>query len=116
MNTNKTGNWQVSLNDPLKHVEGIEDIAQCIYIILATIPGSDPLRPDFGSDIAQYIDRPTGDVSPKVAYAVKTAIERWEKRITVERVSVSVGVATVTLTIDCIMIGNNELITITVTL
>jgi hypothetical protein len=40
-------------------VEGIEDIRQSIRIILETPQGSDPLRPEFGSNIYQYI-RDTG--------------------------------------------------------
>lgn len=41
---NDARNWQVSMEDPAKIVEGVDDIVQSINIILTTIPGSDPLR------------------------------------------------------------------------
>lgn len=83
--TSDTRNWQVSISNPTARVEGAEDIAQCIYIILNTIPGSDPLRPAFGSGIYRYIDAPTNKVEPRLVYEAITAIERWEPRVTVTR-------------------------------
>lgn len=85
MNRNDTRNWQVSINDPTARVEGAEDMAQCIYTILNTIPGSDPLRPTFGSQVYRYIDAPINRVEPRLVYEAITAIERWEKRVTVTR-------------------------------
>lgn len=55
---NDTRNWQVSMDDPAAIVEGVDDIVQSINIILTTIPGSDPLRPEFGSNVYQYLDKP----------------------------------------------------------
>lgn len=84
-----TRNWQVSIKDPAAIVEGGEDIAQCVYIILTTIPGSDPLRPSFGSNVFQYLDKPLTEVKSNIIYAATTAIERWEKRIEVTSCTVS---------------------------
>ena len=50
--------WQYKLNKIGSVAEGVEDINQCIAIILLTQKGSDPLRPTFGSDIYKYIDYP----------------------------------------------------------
>lgn len=83
MNAKDARNWQVSINNPTAIVDGAEDIAQCIYIILNTIPGSDPLRPTFGSDVYRYIDAPANKVEPRLIYEAVTAIGRWEKRISV---------------------------------
>lgn len=83
MNTKDARNWQVSINDTTAIVEGAEDMAQCIYTILNTIPGSDPLRPAFGSNVYRYIDAPTNKVEPRLIYEAVTAIERWEKRVAV---------------------------------
>jgi len=83
-----TLNWQISLNNPADTVRDIDDIAQCIQIILTTVKGSDPLRPTFGSDVFKYIDRPMNTVDPMLVYEVYDSIERWEKRITVSRVKV----------------------------
>jgi phage baseplate assembly protein W len=51
-------NWQLSNITIGTVAEGIDDIRQCIGIILTTTKGSDPFRPLFGSDIWQYIDTP----------------------------------------------------------
>ena len=59
---NDARNWQVSMEDPAKIVEGVDDIVQSINIILTTIPGSDPLRPEFGSNVYQYLDKPLPSV------------------------------------------------------
>jgi len=83
-----TLNWQINLSNPADTVRDIDDIAQCIYVILTTIKGSDPLRPTFGSDVYKYIDRPMNSVEPMLVYEVYDSIERWEKRITVSRVKV----------------------------
>lgn len=62
---NDTRNWQVSMDDPAAIVEGVDDIVQSINIILTTIPGSDPLRPEFGSNVYQYLDKPLPSVLGK---------------------------------------------------
>ncbi|MDR3134254.1 MAG: GPW/gp25 family protein [Prevotellaceae bacterium] len=80
-----TRNWQISINNPGVIVEGVEDIAQCVYTILTTIKGSDPLRPDFGSNVMKYIDRPVNEVQSLLAYEVIYALEIWESRINVRK-------------------------------
>jgi phage baseplate assembly protein W len=82
---NDTKNWQVSINDPAAIVEGAEDIAQCVYTIITTVKGSDPLRADFGSDVYKYIDKPINEVRPLIIYAVSEAIRTWEQRIAVKK-------------------------------
>ena len=79
-----TPNWQVSLANPSAVVEGIEDMAQCVYTILATIKGSDPLRPDFGSDMYLYLDKPINEMQAMLVYAATEALQKWEKRIEVK--------------------------------
>jgi uncharacterized protein len=64
-------------------VQGLADIAQCIKIILGTLPGEDPFRPTFGCDLTQYIDRPLPSVLPAIVGVVTQAIETWEPRVTV---------------------------------
>ena len=66
------------MEDPAKIVEGVDDIVQSINIILTTIPGSDPLRPEFGSNVYQYLDKPLPSVMGKIIYEATTAIGRWE--------------------------------------
>lgn len=64
-------------------VQGYDDIAQCVGIILATVPGEDPFRPTFGCDLTQYIDKPLQAAMPAIVGAVTQAIERWEPRVSV---------------------------------
>lgn len=69
---NDARNWQVSMEDPAKIVEGVDDIVQSINIILTTISGSDPLRPEFGSNVYQYLDKPLPSVMGKIIYEATT--------------------------------------------
>ena len=89
MNRPDTPNWQISISNPSIIVKDIEDIAQCIYTILSTIKGSDPLRPEFGSDMYLYIDKPMNVIQPMLVYEVYTAISTWEKRITLTGCNIS---------------------------
>ena len=85
METQNTPNWQVSILDTFDIVKEKDDIAQSIYLILTTIKGSDPLRPDFGSDIYKYIDKPMNMSEPMMVAEVYDAVGRWEKRIRITR-------------------------------
>lgn len=112
---NETRNWQISITDPLKRIEGAEDIAQCVYIILTTVPGSDPLRPGFGSFIYQYLDRPMSESSPMLIYEATTALARWEKRIEVKKCNlVAAGIDKRTIEITADVIRSAAQITITI--
>ena len=48
--------WQYKLNTIGSVAEGVDDINQCIAIILTTRKGSVPLRPTFGSEIYKYVE------------------------------------------------------------
>ncbi len=103
---NDTRNWQINIDDPSAVVEGIDDIAQCLYLILVTAKGTDPLRPEFGSEVYKYIDQPTHIAQPLMINEAVRAIRRWEKRITVTKCSLKrtgVGAVTfiVTGSMDC---------------
>lgn len=106
---NDTRNWQVSMDDPAAIVEGVDDIVH-----LTTIPGSDPLRPEFGSNVYQYLDKPLPSVLGKIIYEATTAIGRWEKRLDVTRISASRNDAAHTVfKIEGTVVGSAEQITIT---
>lgn len=112
-NVKDTRNWQVSITDPSVIVEGIDDIAQCVYIILTTIPGSDPLRPTFGSDIYKYLDRPLETVKAKIIYAATEAVSRWEKRLQITGGKISRDASRTTITLEGIIVASAEQVTIT---
>lgn len=69
----------------------IDDIKQCIFVILNTPKGSDPLRPDFASDLHLYIDMPINAARPYIVREATEALRRWEPRIEVIKVLVSLG-------------------------
>lgn len=78
-------NWQLS-NQSLGEVsQGSDEIKQCIGIILTTQKGSDPLRPLFGSDIWQFIDKPTDIAAPNISAEIIDAIGKWEQRIVIKK-------------------------------
>lgn len=70
-------------------VTGVDDVSQCIYIILASAKGSDPHRPTFGSNLHLYIDYPIDAARPHIVREVVDALLQWEPRIKVMRVMVS---------------------------
>lgn len=110
-------NWQVDINNPLAIVEGAKDIMQCIYVILTTIPGSDPLRPTFGSNVYQYIDMPVNVAQPRLIYEATEAIKRWEKRVEVTRCTLQTNTENRrTLMVEATVIASAQQITIPITL
>ena len=72
--------WQPALQAPGEIVRGLDDIRQAIQIILRTPRGSDPHRPEFGSNLHLYIDWPVARAIPHVVRESVDAIRRWEPR------------------------------------
>jgi phage baseplate assembly protein W len=73
--------WSMKLGAIGEIVEGLDDVAQCVRIILTTPRGSDPLRPTFGADLWQYIDYPIDAAIPAIVREISEAITLWEPRI-----------------------------------
>jgi len=88
----RRAHWQLALGGD-GYVEAMDDLRQSISIILTTRRGSDPLRPEFGSDIWRYIDHPIDRARPHLVREVYTAIGRWEPRVKIERVEVTLDEA-----------------------
>lgn len=79
-----------------------KSIYQDIYLILFTQKGTDPHRPEFGSDLFGFIDQPINNITAgKIIAEVKDALETWEPRINVQSVDVTPDVenAHISLTI-----------------
>lgn len=83
----KSADWSLATESAGDVVEGIFDINQCIVTILATQKGSDPFRPDFGSDVWDWIDRPLNVAVPNMKRAIYEAIGLWEPRVIVTQVA-----------------------------
>ncbi|MDT4846800.1 lysozyme [compost metagenome] len=92
--------WQPTLGTPGDVVQGLRDIDQAICIILTTPRGSDPHRPEFGSDLHLYIDWPTNRVIPHLVREAVDAIRRWEPRVTVLQVLTEIEEACITLRVQ----------------
>lgn len=87
----QTQNWQIGTGALGEIAQGVDDIAQCIGIILNTVPGSDLLRPDFGSALVEYIDQPLPAARAGLKKALTRDIERWEPRVRVVRIDAEVA-------------------------
>jgi phage baseplate assembly protein W len=94
----QTANWSLALDGSEggalgagigNVVEDVADIDQCIQIIISTPLGSDPLRPTFGLDEGLYVDVPIAIMANKLVGPAKIALETWEPRITVDRITIS---------------------------
>ena len=84
-----SADWSLRLKSIGDVVQGLEDVEQCIAIILTTPKGSDPLRPTFGTDLWRFIDNPIGFAIPAVVREVTGSISMWEPRITLQSVMVT---------------------------
>lgn len=82
----KSADWSLAVGAIGNVVEGIDDINQCIITLLSTQKGSDPFRPDFGSDVWDWIDRPLNIAVPNMKRAIFEAVALWEQRVIVTRV------------------------------
>jgi hypothetical protein len=76
-----SADWSLALGAIGEVVEGIDDVEQCLGIIVTTPRGSDPLRPTFGSNIWRYIDFPINLALPAIVSELTSAITMWEPRV-----------------------------------
>ena len=87
INNLKTQNWALSTSWFGEIVTGNDEVNQTVGLILSTIKGSDPFRPNFGSDIWDYIDKPLDVAAPNMVRAIIEAVTRWETRIELKSVT-----------------------------
>ena len=81
-----TKNWQLDLKNADKIVVGYDDIQQCISVILRTRKGEDALRPDFGSGVWQWLDKPISASIPNMKREIIQALQSFEPRITIQKI------------------------------
>lgn len=104
----KAVNWQLSDQFLGEVAEGISDIRQCIGTILKTTKGSDPLRPLFGSDIWQYVDKPTNTAAPNIAYEILDALSKWETRIVIKDLQYEIDISRIDFILTCMLLESGE--------
>ncbi|MEI8390464.1 MAG: GPW/gp25 family protein [bacterium] len=100
LNQIKSVDWQPKLNEIGSVVEGTDDIDQCVRIILMTRKGSVPHRPEFGSDIWQYIDAPVNVAIPNIIREAMDAINIWETRVQINSITAEIDNENIKLSID----------------
>jgi uncharacterized protein len=65
------------------------EIAEAIWLVLATSPGERPMRPEFGCAIGEFVFAPADAATAGlIAYEVRISLERWEPRIDLHDVQV----------------------------
>lgn len=92
--------WQLKLNTIGSVSEGVDDINQCIAIILLTKKGSDPLRPEFGSELYKYIDYPINEATANIIRETTDAITLWETRIDINSVTAEINGTQTTVKVE----------------
>ncbi len=72
-------------------VSGEREIEESIRLVLATAPGERPMRPEFGCAIHELVFAPVnGSTAGRIAHDVRACLDRWEPRIEVRDVEVSI--------------------------
>jgi hypothetical protein len=81
---------------------GDRELEEAMALILATAPGERPMRPEFGCAIHEFVFAPAdATTAGRIAYEVRASLERWEPRVEVVEVEVTVdGLDAATLWID----------------
>lgn len=75
-------------------VAGEREIEEAIHLILGTAFGERPMRPEFGCGIHDYVfAEADGATAGLVAFEVRAALDRWEPRIDVGDVTVTIDPA-----------------------
>ncbi len=87
----RAADWSISTGEFGQVAEGLADVNQCVYLILNTVKGSDPLRPDFGADVLSFFDQPVNIAGPGISREIVAALSKWETRIRVKKISFAVG-------------------------
>ncbi len=96
----KSSEWGLSLKEQGEIVQGLDDINQCLYIILMTKKGADPLRPEFGCDIFDDVDKPVNSVIPEMVRKILEAVDLWEPRIKITQITNTVSDGKITFKIS----------------
>jgi phage baseplate assembly protein W len=63
---------------------GSSDVEQAIHLILGTVPGERPMRPEFGCELHAFLfETIDAETIGKIDTAVRVALDRWEPRVEV---------------------------------
>ncbi|MFC8849139.1 MULTISPECIES: GPW/gp25 family protein [unclassified Micromonospora] len=71
-------------------VDREREIVEAIGLILGTVPGERPMRPEFGCGVHDYVFAPADEnTAGRIAFEVRRALDRWEPRIDVTDVVIN---------------------------
>lgn len=95
-------------------VDGKDHLRQSIIDILSTRKGTRVMRRDYGSDIPSIVDRPANDqLAVDMYVAVAEALDRWEPRLKLREVSMTLlGDGVIEFSITGNYLPNGEVITL----
>ena len=73
-------------------VSGEHDIDQSIRLIIDTRPGERPMRPEFGCGVHDFVfDTIDAATVGRLETEIRSALDRWEPRIEVQKVDFDLG-------------------------
>jgi phage baseplate assembly protein W len=79
----QTGSFKLVTDD--------REIEQAIRLIIGTSPGERPMRPEFGCAIHDFVfAEANASTAGQIAAEVQTSLTRWEPRIDIDDVNVTV--------------------------
>jgi phage baseplate assembly protein W len=88
------------------------EIVESIRLILSTAYGERPMRPEFGCAVHDFVFAPAdATTAGRLAYEVRRSLERWEPRIDVTDVIVTVDPndrATLLIDVQYVISGTND--------
>jgi phage baseplate assembly protein W len=103
--------WQPKLGAVGEVVVGLDEVAQALDLLFATLPGSVPLLPEYGFDWLKYMDRPINTVLRRLERDMIATIRRWKPRIDVVALKVEPLEAAAGSALACVtwrLKGSNE--------
>jgi phage baseplate assembly protein W len=89
---------RVNASGGIAMVRREQELEESMRLILGTALGERPMRPEFGCAIHDYVFAPAdASTAGRLAYEVQASLERWEPRIEVVNVEVTVDVTDATI-------------------
>ena len=83
--------WSMKIGTFGGIVQGLDDIDQCIEILVKTRKGSVPLHPEFGCDAWKYIDAPINIARANIVKEVTDSITEFIPAIQLVSVTVNLN-------------------------
>ena len=86
LRTDATGSIALSSGD--------RELEEAIALVLGTAPGERPMRPEYGCAIHDFVFAPAdATTAGRIGYEVRASLDRWEPRIEVTDVEVTLDPA-----------------------